>query len=73
VSDRRVATKSQTFLGNAEIPPYFGTRLSPKRLVMRPTSAPITTPPESGCQQNAAMRMFVADAEDASSRELARG
>jgi len=34
----------------------------PKRLVMRPTSAPIITPPESDCQQNDAMKASVSDA-----------
>jgi hypothetical protein len=40
----------------------FGTRLSPKRLVMRPASAAIITPPESSCQQNAATKAPVTDA-----------
>ena len=65
---------TQTFSGTAIKPPYFGTRLSPTRLVMRPTSAPIITPPESGCQENAAMKAPVADAagKDASPSGAAR-
>jgi len=42
--------------------PYFGTRRSPKRLIMRPTSAPIIAPPESGRQENVAIKASVADA-----------
>jgi hypothetical protein len=59
---RVVIPKFQTFLGNAKKGPYFGTRLSPKRLVMRATSDPIITPPESGFQEMAAMKAPVADA-----------
>ena len=59
---RNLFVRLNRFSGDAIKGPYFGTRLSPKRLVMRPTSAPIITPPESGCQQNAAMKASVADA-----------
>jgi hypothetical protein len=36
-----------------------------------PPSAPIVTPPESGCQKIAGMKAPIADAEDASSRKIA--
>ncbi len=48
--------ETQSFVGNAVKRPYFGTRLSPKRLVMRPASTLIIIPPESGRQKIAAMK-----------------
>jgi hypothetical protein len=59
------APLTQAFFGNAVKPPYFGAWLSPTRLVMRPTSAPIITPPEGGCQECAATK--------APDRELRQG
>jgi hypothetical protein len=46
---------TQPFHDLREKPPYFGMQLSPKRLLMRPSSTAIVTAPKSSRQENAAM------------------